>query len=324
MINQLSPEIFKELEEQIGKERLRELHQSNRFLDLVAVIGIPLIFAFNIYFLGTHTFGIAWVLVLILQGFVLQVFGLAGHELFTHRKVLGNKLSYIVSLGYFLPLTILPSHYSYFHMAHHRYLNSDQDAEVYKQDINTPAKKLLLLTVIGQLFAHRRKLYTGKPEEFVESIHIEEGSKTDKLIKFENKLLLGFLLIVVLLLVLFPSCVFFGYLLPLLVILPFASSLRLILEHADVDVNNPLQIATNYKTGIISRLLFFFDSGDCHLVHHLYPKVPFYNIHKTTKLLEPMLKKYHVNEHRSLIKLIYGYYILDLPHRSSWKQIISK
>lgn len=320
MIKQLSPEIYKEIEESIGKDLIKKLHESNRFLDLLAVIGIPSLFLFNIYVLGTYDFGIVWGLVFILQGFVLQVFGFAGHELFTHRKVIGNKLSYLVSLLYYLPLTMLPSHYSYFHMAHHRYLNTDMDTEAYKQDIDTRLKRVILLTFIGQLLSHRRTFYTGKPEDFIQPVHIEAGSKTEKLVNFENKLLLGFIVMVVVLLLLFPNYVFFGYLLPFFIIFPLASSLRLILEHTDVDVNNPLQIAINYKTGPFSRLLFFYDSGDCHLVHHLFPKIPFYNIHKMTKLLEPLLKKYHVTEHRSLIKLIYAYYVLDLPHRSSWNQ----
>ena len=139
---------------------------------------------------------------------------------------------------------------------------------------------------------------------------------------FEKKILRCFLLTLVALTILFPYFVILGYILPLVTTLPIASTLRLILEHADVDINIPLPIGTNYKTGPISRILFFYGSGDCHLIHHLFPKMPFYHIKKASLALQPILKRYSVAEHRSLIKLIYGFYFLKLPHRSQWKQLV--
>ena len=44
------------------------------------------------------------------------------------------------------------------------------------------------------------------------------------------------------------------------------------------EPENPFHVATFYRTGPVSRLLFLWDSGDCHLIHHLYATIPYYRI----------------------------------------------
>lgn len=324
MKQQLNSDIYKELIDCIGEKKYQQLHESNRFLDIMAVILIPTVFFVFMWLLATLSFSILWLIIFILQGFMLQIFGLAAHELFTHRKVLGEKLSYVCSLFYMLPITMLPSDYYHFHMKHHRYLNTDQDAEEYKQDIDNRWKRMFILTFLGQLLAHKRKLYTGDKTKLNTPEKVTEANPIRKKIVFEQRLFLSYIVLVIILTIIFPGYMIYGYLLPLVIVLPIASTIRLVLEHADVDTQNPLQIATYYRTNPCTRLLFFYDSGDCHLVHHLFPKIPYYNIHKADIALAPIIKKYQVTEHHSIIRLLYGYFVLNLQHRHSWQDLCDK
>ncbi|KTC94726.1 fatty acid desaturase family protein [Legionella erythra] len=312
--------IYQEINKEIGQEKIKNLHKPIFIFDLFAVIGIPTIFLLNIYYLGIYPISFIWLMVLIFQAFLIQIFQLAAHELFTHRKVLGNNLSYYVSFIYFLPLFLSPTLYRKFHMLHHRYSNTADDPEEFKQDLDKRWKRFLFLTFIGQLLAPSRIFYAGKPEEFKQPITFDPKSDIGKKIKFEYKIVLVFILSVITLLWFFPNYVIWGYLVPFLGIVPFLYSIRLIIEHADTDTQNPFSIATNYKTNILTRALFFYDSGDCHLVHHIFPNIPFYKIQKMNLAIEPVLQKHGVRQHRSLLKLLYCYYVLNLPHRSVYPE----
>ena len=79
------------------------------------------------------------------------------------------------------------------------------------------------------------------------------------------------------------SLVLFGYILPLFVVLPVANALRTILEHAETNPQNLFHCATFYRTGLLTRFLFFWDAGDCHLVHHIFPNIPFYRMGKAVE-----------------------------------------
>ena len=79
---------------------------------------------------------------------------------------------------------------------------------------------------------------------------------------------------------------------------------------------NPLHCATYYRTGPFSRFLFFWDGGDCHLVHHLFARIPFYRMGEATELMRPYLERQGVRERRSFWSLLHGYYVRVEPHRS--------
>ena len=110
-----------------------------------------------------------------------------------------------------------------------------------------------------------------------------------------------------------------GFLLPLLIIAPVASVLRLILEHAEINPQNVYHCATFYRTGVISRPLFFWDAGDCHIVHHIFPTIPFYRMGKAVELVRPILQRHGARERQSLAALLYGFFILNQPHRALWR-----
>ena len=76
------------------------------------------------------------------------------------------------------------------------------------------------------------------------------------------------------------------------------------LEHFDLDRANPLWIGTFYRTGPLTRLMFWWDAGDCHLVHHFYANIPFYRVGAALRLMRPLLARAGVLEQRSLPRLL--------------------
>lgn len=302
----------------LGKDKVRELNKVNWFYEIVSSAAPFVIFSFFAFYLATYPFGILWMVVFFFQGMVLQWFGFWSHDACIHRKVFGPRLSYIFSLIAMLPLTIPPSGYEFSHLSHHRNLNKKNDAEDYKNDIDTWWKRLFILTLFGQLLASTR-LLKGKNGVINYKIQEDKYFNEDlgKKIKLEKMIMKVYFVIILILSWFFPI-VLYGYLLPLIISIPFWSTARLILEHATVDDNDPLNCATYYKTNFVTAWMFFCSSGDCHLIHHLFPKIPSYNIRKALKELDPFLVKNGVIERNSLLQLFYFYFIKNLKYRTPW------
>jgi fatty acid desaturase len=76
--------------------------------------------------------------------------------------------------------------------------------------------------------------------------------------------------------------------------------------------------ATFYRTGFITRPLFFWDAGDCHIVHHIYPGILFYRMGRALRLIAPILKRHGARERRSFLELLHGFFIRVEPHHTLW------
>lgn len=74
--------------------------------------------------------------------------------------------------------------------------------------------------------------------------------------------------------------------------LPFTvviANLRRLSEHTQLDHKvppDPLQSTRSFKTNALVR--FFFNNQNHHLEHHLFPNVPWNNLGKVHKLLQPV------------------------------------
>jgi fatty acid desaturase len=104
--------------------------------------------------------------------------------------------------------------------------------------------------------------------------------------------------------------------LPYAVVTPVLNSIRIILEHFDLGSGNPLWNGTFYKTGPLTRVMFWWDAGDCHLVHHFYANIPFYRIGYALRVMRPILIRQGVYEHRSLTRLMHQWFAAARAHWS--------
>ena len=139
----------------IGNKNVAKIHKTSFWKDIIPVIMLPALFGYFAYLLCVLPYSFLWFVVLGLQGFLIQSFGLAAHELFTHRKIFGS-YSYYFDLLFSIPLFRRPSYYRKYHIFHHRSLNTQNDPEL--QEINHLGgnirwKRWIFSSIFGQLIS---------------------------------------------------------------------------------------------------------------------------------------------------------------------------
>jgi fatty acid desaturase len=108
----------------------------------------------------------------------------------------------------------------------------------------------------------------------------------------------------------------YGYVVPFLFVLPVLNTVRIVLEHFDLDTGNPFWVGTFYRTGPVTRIMFWWIGGDCHVVHHFYATIPWYRLPRAIRLIRPILLRNGVYEHRSLGRLLLDWFAGDRAHWS--------
>jgi len=299
----------------LGAQTVRELHKTNVVLDagtLALLWGGGVALA---VFLGSASLSLAWLIALVAQGLLLQMLGYFAHDAFLHRKLGGPRLWRIGGAICNAPLTLPFTDYVHSHGAHHLYVNTDRDSERYKRDFDRRWVKLVLLTIVGTKLSWSGRFRQGDQARWQPDYSPDE----QRYLRRENRGILAWAVLMVGLAVVTPRTILLGYLLPLVVVTPLASSVRVVLEHADVDAHDPLHNSTIYRTGFISRFVFLGSAGDCHLVHHLYPRIPFYNMGKALRLMRPIIVEDGRNEHRSIGRLLYLWFVANQAHGQPWQ-----
>ncbi|MDW3217302.1 MAG: fatty acid desaturase [Acidimicrobiales bacterium] len=305
----------RQINQVLGPAVVRSLHKQNVFIDAGVGVGLLALVVALAVGLGTVPIGLLWFGMLIAQGFLLQILAFFAHDVFVHRAVGGRRFARMAGSVFATPATVVFSEYRHLHFAHHRHVNGPGDSEEYKRDFDRRWVKWALLTPVGTQLSWFGVFRRGDRKRWEPDYTVEEA----RMVKQETRALIAVFAGLVGLAFLSPGIVLRGYFLPLLVVAPIASSLRVILEHADVDVRTPLASSTFYRTGPISGPLFLWGAGDCHLVHHLYPAIPFYRMRRAVRLIEPVLIDAGVRQHRSFAKLLYGWFIRNEAHGTSWR-----
>ncbi len=300
----------------LGAERIKDLHQQDWRLDVLAVVLVVALAIINGALLWSRSPDLYTPFGLLIQGWLFQIAGLVSHDLFVHRRVGGERLSHWGSLLLTLPRLSLPIGYETAHLAHHRHLGSGRDTENYKQALDTRGKRLLFSTLFGVRMAQSGKRQ-GKAHYYdvsAKNIAVQQRAAKEKWV------LRGWLMLVAVITFVAPVAMLFTYWLPLLLVAPMINTLRIIIEHADADTGagNAWQLGTNYHTGVLTRVLFLWDSGDCHLVHHVFPRMPFYRVGRCVDELRTLIDQQNPRVRRSLVALLLGWYLKGYGHRTPW------
>ena len=287
----------------LGTKRLQALHRESLALDLAAILGSIALFLLLTWLVATGSASsLLWWLCLGLQGNLVVVMGIINHDVFVHRKRLPTPWRWIVSSILAWPAQLRASVYEGQHLAHHRGLGTEHDTEMHKHGLNSALRRLFYAT--PALLVYRALFYrgvyakqAGKPVHGGEQrIRIEKNTRRAIIGLWLVSLAFDWRLLVV------------GYLLPLLVISPLINTLRIVLEHFDLDSRNPFWVGTFYRTGFITRPMFWWGAGDCHIVHHFYANIPFYRMPAALKLFRPILQAEGVYEHRSLLPILVDWF----------------
>lgn len=309
--------IQSEIRTHVGADAIQRLHAESVPLDLLVTfvpfaglvagfwaVGLP-----DLPWLARIgiSLAIAW---------LLTLNGLVAHDLCVHRLRWGRRLSWVQSALAFGLITSSGTGYARTHIKHHARVGTPEDTEAYKQDLNTVWRRLAFCTLVGMKLVRSGRWASPRRKGYYDE---DARSPADaQRIRLESALTKSILLAMAVYAVFDPMRVFMGYVVPLAVFAPVLNSLRIIIEHAEADPGNPYAFGTNYRTGFVSRLLFLADSGDCHLVHHVFPRIPCYRMPAAVRAFRPFFASKGVTERRSFAALLKGWFVSGYAHRSSW------
>jgi fatty acid desaturase len=311
-------EIRHELRDFLGDEVFRSVHVQRPWLD-VLMVGLTLVAYVGNYFLfALFDLNIFLTIVMILfQGWLITIMGLLSHDVIVHRNKWRGRVENIVGALLFMPATVPCTKYRLGHLRHHSHIGTEEDSEVYKQDIKTRWQRILFTTVLGFKMAT-----SGKWSK--ESRHSYGGMIGANEVELERTKIESLSILIMVSAVFLLSAVYswkifvFGWLMPLMVVAPALNTLRIIIEHAHVDPSNKYWLATPYRTGFFAKFFFLADSGDCHILHHIFPRVPWYGMPKLVRSAEPFFEAKGVVYKGSFVMLLKGWFVDNYPHRSKW------
>lgn len=284
---------------ELGRDQLARLHLPNFALDLAAILGTLFLFLFLAYSIATGSASSPlWWVCLILQGNLVIVMGILNHDAFVHRKLLPAPLRWIVSQALAWPAQLNSALYEGRHLVHHRALGTEGDTELHKHGLDTAWRRITYATAVGIVL---RALFYRKAAAQKQTRTAHGGVVRER---WERGTRYAILALALASLAWDWRMLVLGYLLPFFTVTPLLNTLRIVLEHFDLDRSNPLWVGTFYRTGPLTRLMFWWGAGDCHIVHHFYANIPFYRMPQALRMIRPILLRQGVCEHRSMVPLL--------------------
>ena len=308
------PDRQREVREYLGPDRVRALQRPIRVLDYGMIIALP---ALSIAVLAACFLvqsPVALVLLTLAQGAIFQLFGLLNHEFFVHRKV-GGRFGHGLSMLFTAPIQLSATRYAGAHWAHHENVVTPEDSEAYKSDIDTRLKRYLFMTAIGTKWAASGKMGVGRAPYFALR---RPTARAISRARVEATLSALILVGAVVAAFFAPKAILFGYLLPLLLVLPALNAIRILIEHAEIQPDNPFSIASRFRCGVFEEILFLFDSGEYHLIHHFLPNVPFYRMRAARAALHDFFDNRDVRRTRGWWRLLRSWYLGNRRHGTWW------
>lgn len=299
---------------EIGAEKLRELHKINRLTEIVFCI-LPWILFISIwYFISTLQWDWYTPILCFAQAIVIiNFFYAVRHDAFMHRQAGGSKIAYILGIFYSIPMG---NTYTDFlrHEDHHVHVGYDLFEE-HISELDTRWKRWLCLTMIGYVLLFMGKLKspgtTYPNKDWKQPEVVKRMRKTEALIiLFWYVILIGFA-------VYFPYAILVGYFVPLIIISPILLSLKNACQHSETDTQNVLHLSVFMRSNLFLRIIYFNSLGTEHLVHHIFPRIPFWKTHRASKLIDPVLVKHNIAR-RSFTEVVYNYFIKVAPYRKKW------
>ncbi len=311
-------EVRQELRDFLGDHLLKKVHSQRPWLDSLVIAITISAYISNYLLFAFFNLNIALsILVIIFQGWLITIMGLLSHDVIVHRnKWRGSFENFIGSL-LFIPATVPYTKYRLGHLRHHAYIGTTEDSEIYKQDIKTRWQRILFSTIIGFKMATTGKWSAESRHSYGGMIGASDVEL--KRTKLESISILAMIAVIIILSFIFSWKIFvFGWLIPVTVVTPALNTFRIIIEHAHVDPTNNYWLATPYRTGFFGKFLFLADSGDCHILHHIFPRVPWYGMPQLVRASESFFEAKGVVYKGSYITLLKGWFINNYPHRSKW------
>ncbi len=200
-----------------------------------------------------------------------------------------------------LPLGNCFRAFSWAHLNHHKYLNTENDPEWHKkrqQGWHFPKSKSNFLK-----FMFMECVVRNTKGRILKLVHIFSNPSYPHQYKI---IIASYYFILATLIIYFNlELIFLTYwLVPFLLILPYISFTRSLSEHFGLLYETELSSTRNVKPSFLNQI-FIPHGTPYHLTHHLFPTIPSYHLSKLTKLL---MQSEGFQKHQKFNK---GYYLTE-------------
>lgn len=310
---EISGNLLKEIKEEIGEERLKNLKRKKPIIHFFYAIRQTFFLLFSTYFLLKSENFVFISIFSFISGFSIFSFLTLLHEV-VHNLVFKKERFFLSKfLGYFYSLwcSISPTQFTRWHIDHHLQLGSKENDP--KRHHLAPKKnsrivKLLYFTpaLFYIYFNASRKENKKYPKRVLRTIVFE------RLIFITIHLIFQ--------IVLFLNGGYFlwlkVYFLPLFIFFPIAFGINRMGQHYARSSDDPLGLTTFIpKKSFVWDFLFL--HSNYHLEHHLFPSIPFYNLRKLQDCLLSYYKKRGLKPY-SFFEIFYKFIILNKRIYEVW------
>ncbi len=305
-------DLKRKLATQVPKEPLKELHRKRAWRHFV-VLGRQLVL------LGVASWMLwrggpwwLWIPFAFVQGFTIFNFTVLLHEV-VHNTVFATrrpKTSRFLGLLYGLPSGLSASQFRQWHLDHHDQLGSevlDPKRHYLSPRINARWYKLLYFTpalfpIYFRAAAQENATY---PPELRRAIRLERlGAMALHLGVLAALWIFGSFELAIRV-----------HAIPVFVVFPIAFVLNRLGQHYDIVPENVANWSTLMKSSPFWNFAFLW--SNFHLEHHYFPAVPFYNLPKLHRLLQPFYASEGI-EARSYGSLLWNHLVRNKRPHTNW------
>ncbi|MFQ5768684.1 MAG: fatty acid desaturase family protein, partial [Acidobacteriota bacterium] len=248
----------------------------------------------------------------VVQGFNLLGFIILLHEQ-VHEDILkrgSSLLNRILGICYAIPAGISATQFRIWHLDHHNELGSD----------TADPKRAHLTPKINRRWY--KLLYCSPALFFIyaRAAGREARSYTDcERRTIARERLATFLLHLALAAALYSSGGGFVllrvYVIPLFFCFPFAFILNRLGQHYFINPDDPANWSTLINANPVWHFLFLW--SNFHIEHHYYPRVPFYNLKRLNRALQPFFQANGIKNH-SYGEILWGWFGLNRRAHTNW------
>ncbi len=311
---QSSRGLRRELSSLVPSEELRRLHRKRPWRHFLVAARQGAIFLLASWGLWNASSPVVWIPLVLLQGLVFFDATVLLHEVL-HRLVWQRphpRAERILALAYASFTGLSATQFARWHLDHHASLGSStEDPKRHHLSPRRNSRLVKLLYFTPALFpiyfrAARRETATY-PAPLRSTIRRERLAATT--------LHLG--AAAALWAVGGPGVMLRVHLLPLLVGFPVWFAVNRVGQHYWIDPTDPARWGTLVRSTPVWNTLFLW--SNLHLEHHYYPAVPFYNLPRLQRLLEPFYRSRGM-EPVGYARLLWHWLVLNRPPHSDWSR----
>ena len=301
------------LAEAVPREELRDLHRvsaARHFLTLGRHLLMVLLCGWALW---QTQYKWLWAPAAILQGFNILGFVILLHEQ-VHKIIFAKsrpRLERLLGILYALPSSISATQFSIWHLDHHNELgHAEDDPKRAHLSPKQNSRWLKALYFTPALFA----IYMRGAAREVATYPADKR----RMIQRERLINLVFHLSLAGALYYFGGAwaMFRVWALPLFFAFPPAFVLNRLGQHYDIDPADPAKWSTLVNGNRAWHFLFLW--SNFHIEHHYYQRVPFYNLRRLNRSLQPFYRKAGLRN-RTYREMLWGWLVLNQEAHTDWE-----